>query len=201
MLKTLAVASILQLSVLVAGLPEAGQALASRYDAMDVEHHWLAGQHVAWRTGDPDSGKSDKSHCSAFVAATCERLGIYILRPPEHGQVHLATAQADWLRQEGGRFGWKRVDSPATAQELANQGKVVVAAFGSQDPDKPGHIALVRPFEKPASLLDSEGPQVTQAGMENAASASLKEGFRHHRRAWVNSTAFQVEFYCHDWHP
>jgi hypothetical protein len=164
---------------------------------MDVEHHWLAGTHVDWRTGEPDRGRPDKTHCSAFVAAACERLGIYILRPPDHGQVHLASAQALWLESEGANRGWKPVASPWEAQELANAGNVVVAVFPSPDPAKAGHAALVRPSSKSAARVAAEGPQVIQAGAENAASISLEKGFRHHRGAWSSARDFQVRFFTH----
>ena len=175
----------------------AGQKLAERLDAMDVEHHWLAGAHVDWRTGDPDRGTPFKSHCSVFVAAACERLGVYILRPPDHGQVHLASAQQEWLRAEGAAHGWRPVGSPYEAQRLANQGQVVVAVYGSPDPAKPGHIAVVRPSEKSPATIGVEGPQIIQAGAENWSSTSLREGFRHHRGAWQSARQFAVEFFAH----
>jgi len=175
----------------------AGRRLAERLDAMDVEHHWLAGAHVDWRTGDPDRGTPFKSHCSVFVAAACERLGVYILRPPDHGQVHLASAQQEWLRAEGAAHGWRPVGSPYEAQRLANQGQVVVAVYGSPDPAKPGHIAVVRPSEKSPATIGVEGPQIIQAGAENWSSTSLREGFRHHRGAWQSARQFAVEFFAH----
>src|SRR5262249_16129166 len=62
-----------------------------KIDDLEVEQHWPAGLHVHWETGIPD-GKPEFSqgkhtHCSAFVAAAAKLLGIYILRPPEHGQI------------------------------------------------------------------------------------------------------------------
>lgn len=78
-----------------------GKALTQMLDSMQVEDRWLAGRHINWKTGLPDGRPYAKSgahtHCSAFVAAAAYRLGIYILRPPEHSQVLLANAQVDWL--------------------------------------------------------------------------------------------------------
>jgi hypothetical protein len=188
----------LAVAVLLGGEPTPqGLRVAQRLDAMDVEHHWLAGEHVDWRTGLPDTGRSGKTHCSAFVAAACERLGVYILRPPEHRMVHLATAQAEWLQQEGASHGWTAVPSPFQAQDLANQGRLVVAAFPSPDPSKHGHIALVRPSAKDAALLETEGPQIIQAGTENATSTTVKAGFRHHRGAWVSAADQRILFFAH----
>jgi hypothetical protein len=176
----------------------AGLRLAERYDSMDVEHHWLPGRRVDWRTGDPDSGKPGKTHCSAFVAAACERLGIYILRPPQHGQVDLANAQQDWLLKEGKTQGWKPVNSPYEAQRLANEGKIVVAVYADPTPNKPGHVALVRPSDKSETLIQHEGPQIIQAGARNASSTSLKEGFRHHPGAWRSANDYRVMFFAHE---
>jgi hypothetical protein len=191
-------APFLVAALLLAGEPiPQGLQVAARFDAMDVEHHWLAGSHVNWHSGDPDSGKPDKTHCSAFVAAACERLGVYILRPPDHKQVHLATAQAEWLQQEGMSHGWKPVDTPFHAQELANQGQLVVAVFPSPDSARPGHVALLRANPKPDALIEREGPQIIQAGGENTSSTSLKAGFRHHPGAWHSAEDNQIRFYVH----
>ena len=103
-----------------------GRRLATFLDSMDVEHHWPAGVHVHWETGDPD-GRPEKTegkhtHCSAFVAAAAKRLNVYILRPPEHLQVLLANAQYDWLPDEGQRRGWSEVVGAEVAQQHANHG-------------------------------------------------------------------------------
>ncbi len=37
------------------------------------------------------------------------RFGVYILRPPAHGERLLANAQCRWLRTAGDREGWRRV--------------------------------------------------------------------------------------------
>jgi len=83
----------------------AGAQLASIIDALDVEHHWPVGKHVSWETGVPDgrpeSAVGKHTHCSAFAAAAARRLGIYLLRPPEHPQLLLANAQYDWLASQG----------------------------------------------------------------------------------------------------
>ncbi len=90
--------------------------LSQFLDRLDVEDHWIAGQHIDWQTGDPD-GRGEAlpgrhTHCSAFVAAAAARLGIYILRPPEHGQVLLANAQNEWLPGPGRNGGWRQLPDP-----------------------------------------------------------------------------------------
>jgi len=61
---------------------------------------------------------------------------------------------------------------------------VVVAVYKNQDPQKSGHIAMLRPSTKSIAQIKGEGPQVTQDGGTNHNSCSLKEGFRNHRAAY-----------------
>jgi hypothetical protein len=130
----------------------------------------------------------------AFVAAACDRMGVYILRPPDHSQVLLANAQNAWLKREGPRFGSHRVDSPVEAQRLANRGDVVVASYTNPNQHRPGHIAMVRPSTKSDGAVADEGPQLIQAGRSNYNSVSLVQGFVHHQDAWKNRG---IEFFAH----
>jgi hypothetical protein len=175
-----------------------GNRLASVLDDLKVEEHWIAGAHVKWRSGEPDGkevGESGvHSHCSVFVAAASERLGVYILRPPEHSQTFLANAQSDWLADEGEAHGWTPVDTPEEAQRDANAGMLVVAVYKTKSASAAGHIAIVRPGNKSASLLGTEGPDIIQAGVENYASTSLRNGFQHHPGAWSRR---RIRFYRH----
>lgn len=129
-----------------------GRALRNMLDSMGVEELWLAGHHVNWKTGLPDGRPYLKegahTHCSAFVAAVAYRLGIYILRPPKHPQTLLANAQVDWLGAEGRSRGWQEVESGEQAQELTNEGLLVVAGYKAHNPTKSGHIVVVRPHAK-----------------------------------------------------
>src|SRR5579883_3230182 len=81
-----------------------GRRLAGVLDGMGVERLWLSGHYVRWKTGEatdrPITDGRSHTHCSAFVAATCLKLGVYILRPPDHAESQLANAQCDWLRKE-----------------------------------------------------------------------------------------------------
>jgi hypothetical protein len=182
-----------------------GQRLASFLDGTGVDRLWLAGWHVDWRTGESDrarpGGPEAKTHCSAFVAAVADRLGFYVLRPPEHPQNLLANAQMSWLAQQGSSYGWRPIGDAATAQRLANSGMLVVAAFANPDADRPGHIAVVRPSQKTAAELIADGPQETQAGETNAVSTTVASGFRHHRGAWQPAGTGALRFYGHavDW--
>jgi hypothetical protein len=110
------------------------QALARFLDGLGVEDKWIAGSHINWETGLP-TGVPEKlpgkhTHCSAFVASAAKQLGVYILRPPEHGQALLANAQYDWLEGDAGRAqGWRPLATAADAQAGANQGELVVAVY------------------------------------------------------------------------
>lgn len=176
-----------------------GRRLEAVLDGMNVESLWLANEHVNWETGQPDKGPDydgpgRSTHCSAFAAAVSKKLGVYMLRPPDHGQVLLANAQTEWFRTEKGRqAGWRAVGSAEQAQTLANEGSLVVIVYESPDQHKPGHIAVVRPALRSKRLLDENGALITQAGQKNYASTSTKVGFSHHPGAWPQN----VEYYAH----
>jgi hypothetical protein len=182
---------------------EAGQRLAQMLDATNVEGLWLAGYPIDWRTGQPtgpvQTTPGGHTHCSAFAAAVAARLGIYLLRPPQHGQMFLASAQERWLNGHAASHpsapeaGWVRIgalaDPGSSIQAVAeaNLGHLVVASYfqppqGKQQ--RPGHIAIVRPSEKPSTLFATEGPDVIQAGGHNHRLVPLREGFASHRDGW-----------------
>ena len=167
-------------------------------DSMHVEEHWPAGVIVDWRTGDPtgkavtDDGKH--THCSQFAAAACERLGVYLLHPPEHSVVLLANAQYDWLPEQGRDAGWKALADGVTAQDSANRGELVVAVYKNHDPKKSGHIAIVRSGAKSAAQIALEGPEVIQAGGHNFNRTSLKRGFANHPAGFAQN---EIRFYAH----
>jgi hypothetical protein len=182
-----------------------GQRLATLLDATGVDHLWLASHHVAWAAGEIDQDRPDgreaASHCSAFVAAIAARLGVYVLRPPEHPQELLASAQIRWLRNDGASRGWRALAGCLEAQRAANRGDLVVEAFENPSPRRPGHIAIVRPSDKTLAELDSDGPQETQAGSANAISTTTAAGFRQHRGAWLAGGGGSMAYYAHaiDW--
>lgn len=174
-----------------------GHQLSAVLDSMDVEAHWPAHEHVKWDTGEPDRGGEYEgpghTHCSAFAAAVADKLGIYVLRPPQHPQKLLANAQADWLgSSEGREKGWAPVRDGHEAQRLANEGNLVLAAFANPNPKKPGHVAVVRPSEKSMDALRRDGPQITQAGTRNYQSTSVRIGFEHHPGAFPHGVRYYV---------
>lgn len=178
----------------------AGRRLALLLDSMHVESLWLAHQHVDWQTGRPDrsaeyNGPGQSTHCSAFAAAVGLRLGVYMLRPPEHGQVLLASAQTQWFGSGAAQqAGWRPVATMQQAQELANRGELVVICYASPNPRRPGHIVIVRPSLKSAAELAAEGPQVIQAAASNRASYPAVYSFTTHPGAWPSG----VRIFMHD---
>jgi hypothetical protein len=183
-----------------------GRRLVAVIDSMHVEQKWQAKEHINWETGEPDrpanyEGPGKATHCSAFVAALGERLNVYLLRPPQHGQILLASAQAEWFHDKDGvEKGWKPLDGPdheRTAQEMANQGFLVMIVYESPNPHTPGHIVVVRPSEKSMEQFRKEGPQIAQAGTINYSSYVAAQAFIHHPGAWPEG----VHYYWHkvDW--
>jgi hypothetical protein len=182
-----------------AAITPKAQHIIEQLDQMGVESKWIAGAHIDWRTGLPDgrpiTWEGRHTHCSAFVASAAEKLGVHILRPPEHGQELLANAQNEWLASsDARREGWRPVEGWVEAQTLANQGSLVVASYHNHHDDKPGHIAIVLPGDKSKSALEAEGPNVIEAGTVNSASISLKAGFAGHPHAWVDQ---EIDLYAH----
>jgi hypothetical protein len=168
-----------------------GRALKEFYLSLGVETHWIAGAHINWETGEPDDLNASQdihTHCSAFVAAACKKLNIYILRPPEHSLQLLSNAQYDWLlSKEGRQNGWVPIDTGNVyyaAQERADKGYVVICIYKSMDPALPGHIAIVRPAEITSEKLVASGPMLVMAGTHNFNYISLKSGFGTHISGW-----------------
>lgn len=175
-----------------------GRRLGAFLDSLQVESRWPAGVHVDWESGLPD-GKVEHfegkhTHCSAFVASAAKQLGVYILRPPEHGQTLLANAQYDWLRDEGASKGWSPLPDGYEAQRAANRGYLVVAAYKNHSSEKPGHIVIVRPSGKTRAEILADGPDIIQAGGHNYNRTTLRHGFADHPAAWGNN---EVVYYSH----
>ncbi len=175
-----------------------GHALSQVLDAMNVERLWLPGRDVDWKTGAPREAAAaagrPRTHSADFFVAACRRLGIDIPRPTVPSEANAANTLCDWLRAEGLTHGWKTVKGPVEAQEGANAGAVIIATFKSADPDRDGHVAIVRPSTKSEQSVREEGPQVTQAGPENFRSASLKTGLRQFAGAWPAG----VRYFAHN---
>ncbi len=182
----------------------AGRQLKEFYFSLDVERRWIAGTHVNWETGDadkPEAVTGNHTHCSAFIAAACKRLNVYILRPPDHGQILLANAQYEWLETAAARdAGWRPVDEPVYehAQRLANEGYIVAALCKNPNERIPGHAALVLPEKMTLEKLEDSGPAVIMAGTHNHRMITLKAGFHSHLPGWPENV---VRFYYNSQKP
>jgi hypothetical protein len=169
-----------------------GSALDMSLDSMDVEIFWQAGQYVYWQTGitmqeppPPSEGYETDTHCSAFAAAAALKLGVPLLHPNPPPKLvrekHLANQQAEWL--QGLPQGWQSVSGPIEAQGLANQGYFVVISYlnpnvSALGVSESGHIQIVRAYPGRSDAdLESEGPQIIQAGRVNFNSTTAAEGF------------------------
>jgi hypothetical protein len=181
----------------------AGQRLATFLDGMNVEALWIADQHVNWETGEPDRGAAYEgpgkhTHCSAFAASAAKQLGVYVLRPPDHGQQLLANAQAKWLASaEATSQGWRGIAGSEAAQVQANRGNLVLVVFANPDQHEPGHVAIVRPSEKSIAALERNGPDIIQAGTHNHTRTVVRIGFSSHPGAWPDG----VRYYVHTLAP
>lgn len=173
-----------------------GERLLHYIDGLDVEHFWLSKAHVDWKTGKQDRpAVTTATHCSAYAAAAGYYLNVYMLRPPEHVTLYLASAQVHWFNTDAGRkAGWHAVTSQEEAQRLANNGSLVVIGFESPDEEVHGHIVIVRPAVKTNAELTTQGPQVAQAANRNRSSDFASESFKAHPGAWPN----KVTYYAHD---
>jgi hypothetical protein len=100
------------------------------------------------------------------------------------GRETTANTIVAWLQTHGTRFGWRPLD-PAGAQQLANRGCPVVAAWCNDGGI--GHVAVVRP-----GTLTDEGPLVAQAGERNVRAERVARAFP---EAWRNG---YVRFFGHD---
>jgi hypothetical protein len=161
-----------------------GKKVAEVLDRMDVKNHWKANIQVYWKTGRPSGKeKGPRTHCSAFVSAACLKLGVPMLNPPP--QTLLANRQQTWLLDEGKKKGWKQIKDGLTAQELANQGTIVVASYRNPNAKKPGHIAMIRPEEVSPGSIAKKGPRICQAGGTNYNSTDLATGFANHPGAFA----------------
>lgn len=181
------------------------RALLELLDHSGVQRLWRPHTTVDWFSGEPRPTAPGlrplASHCSAFAASMAARLHVELPHPPQHAQALLANVQAHWLAGTPGReAGWREVGL-LRAQELANQGWLVVAAFASPVPRRPGHIALVRPGLPDRERLWAAGPDISQAGAHNWLRVSTARGFAQHHGAWKPGATGGLRFYAHavDW--
>jgi hypothetical protein len=179
------------------GLPmsKAGRALAAALDGMDVEHHWLAGQRVDWKTGNSveDDGNGTTSNGGAFVAAVGARFKVPM--PASEQSNFLPGNQFEWLLYDGKPKGWLAMGE-VEAQLLANQGWIVIAAWknpaSAGERKTSGMMAVVRPDSTPVGEIAKNGPRVILVSDRNRNNVALNQAFP--ASAWDNK---EVIFLAH----
>jgi hypothetical protein len=188
----------------MASYPAAGGPRLTEFlDDLPVLERWLPGHPVVWQTGQQDgpdeANPAHHTHCSAFVAAAALYLDIYLLRPPYHGQIQLANAQAAWLSGDTSYTGPSAADAGWLAlglsggpevltigQMAANIGQLVLASYAATPPT-PGHIAILRPRLDGSSVIPPQGPDVIMAGTQNYKSVAMQLAFSQHPGAWPDN--------------
>jgi hypothetical protein len=181
------------------GLPmsKAGRALAATLDGMDVENHWLAGQRLDWKTGNPvdEVGNGTTSNGGAFVAAVGARFKVPM--PAPEGSNFLPINQFEWLLIDGKAKGWLAMGE-VEAQLLANQGWVVIAAWknpaSAGERKTSGMLAVVRPDSRPIGEIAANGPSVILASDQNRNSVVFNKAFP--ASAWPHRDE-EVLFFAH----
>lgn len=179
-----------------------GMKLRQIYLDMHVETLWQNGVHVDWRTGEPDNPDAtteNATHCSAFVAAACAQMDIYILRPPAHAQELLANAQFRWLHTPAAqKQGWRKVSGTNVlekAQKAANKGYMVLAAYKNPNPQRAGHIVCIMPSRISIDSIAVWGPKVIQSSRVNSSNVSFRIAFKRVLNGWP---ATNVQFFYHE---
>lgn len=173
------------------GISPQGAMLGNWLLALQVDKYWLVGTSVNWLTGAPGGSGPNmtagtSSHCSAFAAAVAKMLGVYILGQPDASDINLANNQADWLATN--TAGWFNIPSMTMAQQMANTGFLVVASYKSSSGS--GHIAVLRPSNRPANSINANGPEECQSGDYNYADTNVVTGFSVHNGAFPNGILY-----------
>jgi len=143
--------------------------------------------------GDPNNKRyqptDNSTFCNIFVHDVTRAMGVSVPHW-ENGRELDANDNIEWIKdpKRGGAHGWTKVDSPEKAQELANQGYPVVAAYHNRNPKVDsgiGHVAMVRPGEG-KTVGGKFYPSSAQAGSVTFNDETILEGFGSRR---------QVEYY------
>ncbi len=186
-----------------------GQQLANYLDSFQVQNWWPTIA-VNWQTGSANLPTPPSpnvtltgTHCSCFTTAAAWPLGIYILRPPiyPNGWHDMANYQDLWFKTNSGTgYGWLNVTnySPATnvmiaAQDLANQGYLVIASYLNPNIGSSGHTAVIHPYPNTASNILAVGPEECQAGEYNYNLSNIKTGFNQHAGAFPSN----IDYFYH----
>lgn len=183
-----------------------GQQLANYLDSFQVQYWWPAIP-VNWQTGSANTPTPPNpnvtltgTHCSCFTTAAAWPLGIYILRPPiyPNGWHDMANYQDLWFKTNSGTpYGWLAILNSSTnmvvAQDLANQGNLVIACYLNPDISSSGHTAVIHPYSNTVANITAVGPEECQAGTYNYNLTNVKTGFNEHPGAFPSN----IDYFYH----
>lgn len=118
-----------------------------------------------------------ETFCNVFATDVAQACGV-VLPHWWRGREYTANALYDWLGDEGAEFGWEPVDE-AGAVKAANEGRLALAIW--QNPNGPGHVAVVIPSPGDTALI-------AQAGRTNFYGRPVESGFgRREVKFYVNA--------------
>jgi len=146
-----------------------------RYE--NVINQFAAGKNPRYAQKRDANGKIKSTYCNIFCWDVTRAMGAEIPHwvnaagePVGVGKGNELNANAtyDWLHKHGARYGWRKLSGQAEAQQLANLGHPVIAAF--KKPGGIGHVSVIRP-----GTLTAEGAAMAQAGAKN-----FNQGRFHH---------------------
>jgi len=203
LLALMALASLPGITVLhadVGVVTPLGQQLAGYLDSFQVQHWWPTIP-VNWQTGSQNTPTPPApnttltgTHCSDFTTAAAWPLGIYILRPPIYpgGWNDMANYQDLWFKTNSQTpYGWLTISNSSTngiiAQDLANQGYLVIASYLNPDINDSGHTAVVHPYSNTVANIMAVGPEECQAGTYNYNLTNIATGFNEHPDAFPSN--------------
>jgi hypothetical protein len=183
-----------------------GQQLANYLNSFQVQNWWPPIP-VNWQTGSPNTPTPPSpnttltgTHCSCFTTAAANPLGIYILRPPIYpdGWHDMANYQDLWYKTNyETSYGWIVITNSPTnmivAQDLANQGNLVIACYLNPDINDSGHTAVIFPYSNTVANINAVGPEECQAGAYNYNLTNVMTGFNQHPGAFPSS----IDYFYH----
>lgn len=100
-----------------------------------------------------------------------DRKGKFVVGPKARKAMRV-NDMAGWLKEHGGKHGWRRVDA-RMAQEKANEGAPAIVLWENPKPKESGHIAVIRP----GSVGDKRGVAISQAGNSVLDARHILKGF------------------------
>jgi len=170
---------------------EPGERSPQSYDQVIDQFH--VDDNHRYRQRDFNGDGTTDTFCNIYVSDVTRAMGAevphWVLADGSPTQGYpgdelTANATAQWLEEHGPTYGWREV-SPEEAQDLANGGRPVVAAYDAKGAT--GHVAMVRP----GKYDNATGPAISQAGAENLQRTTARDGFGANRLS-------SIRYYAHD---